>query len=178
MVSLLAEHFTENIATNHTVKDSVNHAVNHAVKGSALFDTQTDTSTDTLSADTQVEAPLQTMRREFATLFGYPMIKPHYDIVNGYLDDGMELEVILLALYACKPHKPEYDEYLWRVLGSWFTKGVLTVTDYRRRQEELAAELANQPRQKRGSKVVQLPYETDHDKAGKERFAKVFGAGK
>ena len=93
------------------------------------------------------------------------MTESDYKFVNGYLGEGMEVEVIVFALEEAKRNQAEHPKYLWRTLGSWYTQEVLTVTDYRRYMERQAA---TRPQQQ-GDKVIPLPKQGERPLTPSER---------
>jgi DnaD/phage-associated family protein len=91
------------------------------------------------NAHAPVENSWDTMKRLFQEIFKEPMTGNHYKFVNGYLDDEMEIEVILFAFEHAKKNKADSPFYVWRTLGAWYTEGVKTVDDYRRKIESAPA---------------------------------------
>ena len=118
-----------------------------------------------IDAHAPAENPWQTMQRIFRETFGRNMTESDYKFVRGYLDDGMEIEVIVFALEDAKNNQAEVPKYLWRTLGAWYTQNVLTVTDYRRLMEQQFASRATQ----QGSNVIPLPKQGDRQLSASER---------
>jgi DnaD/phage-associated family protein len=89
-----------------------------------------------------IQNPWDTLKQEFEQMFRVTMKQHHYDMVNSYIDDGMDIEVILLALEDARNNAAEYPKYLWTVLNNWIDRGIRTIDDYRRHmqaQSEIAA---------------------------------------
>ena len=119
-----------------------------------------------IDAHAPAENPWQTMQRIFRETFGRNMTESDYKFVNGYIADGMEIEVIVFALEDAKNNQAEVPKYLWRTLGAWYTQKVLTVTDYRRHIEQQAA---SRGAQQGGSNVIPLLKQGDRPLSASER---------
>ncbi|MBL0387878.1 DnaD domain protein [Tumebacillus sp. ITR2] len=97
-------------------------------------------------AEEKVEDPWQTMQSLFRQTFGRAMRKTDYDVVNEYLDDGMDISVIVYALEAAKANGADTVKYLWTTIGDWFAnRNVKTVADYLRMMEQQQTDQPPQP---------------------------------
>lgn len=100
----------------------------------------------------------ETLRQDFEQTFRLSMKASHYEMVNSYLEEGMQIELILLALEDARNNEASYPRYLWRILDSWSVKGIKTISDYRRHiQENLNTSGGNDkpPESKPGAKKFQ-----------------------
>ncbi|MFC4768715.1 DnaD domain protein [Effusibacillus consociatus] len=84
----------------------------------------------------------ETIRQEFEQTFCTTMKQSHFEMIGSYLDEGMEIELILLALEDARNNQAEYPKYLWRILDAWTVRNIKTIADYRR---DLQAQANNKP---------------------------------
>lgn len=125
-------------AVPHSIPEPVPDAIPDSIPDEFLQDRKIEGKKEgqidgNAGAQVREENSWDTMQRQFREIFGEDMKRNHYEVINTYLDDGMQLEVILFALEEAKNNKADTPKYVWRTLGAWYTDKILTVADYVRK---------------------------------------------
>ncbi|MFD2172416.1 DnaD domain protein [Tumebacillus lipolyticus] len=68
--------------------------------------------------------------QKWQELYGKPMTQSHYQMLTLYLEDGLTIEVMLLAISDAETYGAQTQKYLWKVFGTMLDNGVKTTRDY------------------------------------------------
>lgn len=155
----VADNLTDNILDNLVDNLPYNPTDNLADTNVSKLVSKKEGRIDTRARDSlSLPGEWETLRQDFEQTFRLSMKASHYEMVNSYLEEGMQIELILLALEDARNNEASYPRYLWRILDSWSVKGIKTISDYRRHiQENLNTSGGNDkpPESKPGAKKFQ-----------------------
>lgn len=129
-----ADRFADNFADNFAYNSADNFADNPPVSSNEckIASKKVSKLEGKIDARARTQDAWETLQHDFEEIFHTTMNSSHFEMVASYLNDGMEIELILLALEDARSNKAKYSKYLWTILNNWITKGIKTVDDYRK----------------------------------------------
>jgi DnaD/phage-associated family protein len=125
----VADNLTDNLADNLPYNLPYNLADNFPDTIDRKIDSLSDGRIEICARDND---PWEQLQKDFIATFKCMLSPQHYEMINGYLNDGMDIQVILLALEYARNNDATFPKYLWRILDTWLTNGIKTIEDYRR----------------------------------------------
>ncbi|MFW5790574.1 MAG: DnaD domain protein [Bacillota bacterium] len=109
---------------------------------------------------------------KFLELIGKPLTETQYKVIEGYLDNGFEEEVIVLAFEEANFHDVKTVAYIRGILNRWESLGIKTIKDAKEDIKQHEKENIAKIKSRKGNKSADgnsIRGNTDSDKRGKKQ---------